>query len=77
MTIKHFEQQLLRKLIKKTKNDYYTNMTEKDVVEKYFGKVIQPLHSNKKKYSERICLVEGEKVVTSDKENAHILNKLL
>ena len=36
MTIKHFEQQLLRKLIKKTKNDYYTNMTEKDVVEKYF-----------------------------------------
>ena len=37
MTTMIFEQQLLCKLIKKTKNDYYTNMNEKDIVDhKYF-----------------------------------------
>lgn len=46
-------------------------MNEKGIVDnKNFGKTTELLLSNKIKPSEKICLVEGKKVVTNDKENA-------
>ena len=51
-------------------------MNKRDVVDKKnFCKTIKPLLSDKIKSSEKIYLIEGERVVTNNKENADILNK--
>ena len=64
----------MHKFIKATGRDYYANLTEKDVVDnKNFWKTIKPLLSNKIKSSVTVCLVEGEKLLTNNKENADIL----
>ena len=58
------------KLLRKTKGDYYANLNQKNVVDnRNFWKTIKSLLSNKIKSSGNICLVEGKKVVTNDKEN--------
>ena len=48
-------------LLRKTKNDHYGNLIEKDVADnKKFWRTVKPLLSDKVKSSEKITLVEGE-----------------
>ena len=61
--------------MRKTKIDYYGNLSEKDVIDnKRVWKTVKPLFSDKAKSSERIALVLEDKIVTTDDENAKILN---
>ena len=61
--------------MRKTKIDYYGNLSEKDVIDnKRVWKTVKPLISDKAKSSERIALVLEDKIVTTDDENAKILN---
>ena len=61
--------------MRKTKIDYYGNLNEKDVIDnKRVWKTVKPLISDKAKSSERIALVLEDKIVTTDDENAKILN---
>ena len=61
--------------MRKTKIDYYGNLNEKDVIDnKRVWKTVKPLFSDKAKSSERIALVLEDKIVTTDDENAKILN---
>ena len=62
-------------LLRKTKKDYYRNLNEKDVIDnKKFWKTVKPLFSDKVKSSEKITLVHEDKMITTDEENAKILN---
>ena len=61
--------------MRKTKIDYYGNLNEKDVIDnKRVWKTVKPLFSDKAKSSERTALVLEDKIVTTDDENAKILN---
>ena len=61
--------------MRKTKKDYYGNSNEKDVIDnKKFWKTVKPLFSDKAKSSEKITLVHEDKIITTDDENAKILN---
>ena len=50
-----------------TKEDYYGNLNEKDVIDnnKRFWKTGKPLLSNKVKSSEKITSVQEEKIITN------------
>ena len=62
-------------LLRKTKKDYCGNLNQKDVIDnKRFWKTPKPLSSDKVKSSEKITLVYENKIITSDNENAKILN---
>ena len=62
-------------LLRKTKKDYYGNLNEKDVIDnKKIWKTVKPLFSDKAKSSEKITLVHEDKIITTDDENAKILN---
>ena len=62
-------------LLRKAKKDYYGNLNEKDVIDnKKFWKTVKPLFSDKVKSSEKITLVQEDKIITSDDENGKILN---
>ena len=62
-------------LLRKTKKDYYGNVNEKDGIDnKRFWKPVKPLFSDKVKSSEKITLVHEDKIITTDDENAKILN---
>ena len=53
--------------MRKTKEDYYGNLNEKDVIDnnKRFWKTGKPLLSNKVKSSEKITSVQEEKIITN------------
>ena len=60
--------------MRKTKKDYYGNLNEKDVIHnKKFWKTVKRLFSDKVK-SEKIALVQEDKIITTDDETAKILN---
>ena len=63
--------------MRKTKKDYYGNLNEKDVIDnKKFWRTVKPLLSDKVK-PEKITLVHVNKIITTDDENAKILNSFL
>ena len=50
-------------LLRKTKKDHYVNFDEKLVVgDKYFWRTVKSLLPDKIKSSEKVALVEGEKL---------------
>ena len=62
-------------LLRNTKKDYYGNLNKKDVIHnKKFWKTAKPLFSDKAKSSEKVTLIHEDKVITTDDENAKILN---
>ena len=62
-------------LLRKTKNDYYANLNEKDVAgNTQFWREVKPLLSDKVESSEITTLVEGEEIIKEDEEYAEILN---
>ena len=55
--------------LRKTKKYYYTNLNEKDIADnKRFWRTAKPLLSDKTKPSEKIALVEDEKLPTQDEK---------
>ena len=62
-------------LLRKTEKDHYGNLNEKKVIDnKKFWKIAKPLFSDKVKCSDKITLVHEDKIITTDDENAKILN---
>ena len=62
-------------LLRKTEKDYYGNLNEKDVIDNNkFWKTVAPLFSDEAKSSEKITLVQEDKIITTDDENVKILN---
>ena len=60
--------------LRKTKKGYYWNLNEKDVIDnKRFSK-LKSLLSDKVKSSEKIALINEDKIITNDDENAKNLN---
>ena len=62
---------LLRKVIKK----HYAKLNHKDITDnKQFWRTIKPLLSDKSKSNETVTLVENNKIISEDKDNAGLLN---
>ena len=62
-------------LLRKTKRSYYSNLNEKNVIDnRKFWKTVKPMFSNKFVNSEKIALVDDDKIITNNKEIAKVLN---
>ena len=62
-------------LFKKAKKEYYTNLNPSVIADnKKFWTVIKPLFSDKTKVRNKIILIEGENILSEDKEVAEKLN---
>ena len=62
-------------LLKKTKKYYYGYLNEKDVIDnKKYWKTVNPPLTDELKSSEKVTLVHEEKIITTDDENAKILD---
>ena len=62
-------------LLRKTKKDYYGNVSEKDMIDNTrFWKTVKSLSPDKVKSSEKVTLVHESKIITNDDENSKILN---
>ena len=62
-------------LLRKTKKDYYGNVSEKDMIDNTrFWNTVKSLFSDKVKSSEKVTLVHENKIITNDDENSKILN---
>ena len=62
--------------MRKSKKEYFNNLNEKSVCDnKKFWRVVKPLLSNKIILNEKIKIVEGDKIIRSDKETAKVLNE--
>ena len=56
--------------------EYFNNLNEKNVSDnKIFWKIVKSLLSNKIISNEKITIVEGDKIIRSDKETNKVLNK--
>ena len=63
-------------LLRKSKRDYFNNLNKKNIRDnKKFWRVVKPLLSNKIISNEKITIVEGDKVIRSDKEIAKVSNE--
>ena len=62
-------------LLRKTKKKHYANLNHKDIADnKQFWRTVKPLLSDKSKSNEKITLVEDNKIISEDKDNAERLN---
>ena len=62
-------------LLRKTKRSYYSNLNKKNVIDnRKFWKTVKSMLSNKFVNSEKITLVDNEKIITNGKEIAKVLN---
>ena len=54
---------------------HYANLNHKDIPDnKQFWRTVKPLLSDKAKLNEKITLVEDNKTMSKDKDNAELLN---
>ena len=61
-------------LLKREKKKYYSNIKLENVLDsKKFWKTIKPLFSEREKSKNKITLIEGEHIVTSDAEIAELM----
>ena len=59
------QRNLRMSLLRKTKRIYYLNFNEMNVIDyRKFWKTVKPMLSNKLVSSDKITLVEGEKIIT-------------
>ena len=64
------------RLYKRERKKYYEKLDLKNLTDsKRFWKTIKPFLSDKTKSSNKICLKEGERILTDDTEIANVLNK--
>ena len=62
-------------LLRKVKNEYYSNLNEKDVTDnKMFWKIVKPFFSDKVTSSEKITLIEEDEIIGNDSDTARVLN---
>ena len=62
--------------LRKSKREYFINLNEKNVRDnKKIWRVVNPLLSNKIISNKKIKIVEGDKIIRSDKETAKVLNE--
>ena len=62
-------------LPRKTKKKHYANLNHKDIADnKQFLRTVKPLLSGKSKSNEKITLVEDNRIISEDKDNAELLN---
>ena len=60
---------------KKLKKKHYTNLNHKEIAnDKQFWRTAKPLLSDKSKSNEKVTLVEDNKIISEDKDNAELLN---
>ena len=63
------------RLYKKERKKYYENLDPRKITDnREFWQTIQPFLSNKTKSSQKICLKEGDRIISDDNEVANILN---
>ena len=63
------------KLARNTKREYYNNLkTNKVTDNKTFWNTIKPLFSDKQKVRQQITLIEGDDIISTDKEVAKKMN---
>ena len=63
-------------LLRKNKREYFENFDEKNFCDnKKIWRVVKSLVSNKIISIEKIKIVEGDKIIRSDKETARVLNE--
>ena len=62
-------------LLRKAKKRHYANVNYKCIADKkQFWRTVKPLLSDKSKSNEKITLVEDNKIISVDKDNAEFLN---
>ena len=61
-------------LLRKSKREYYQNLSVENICDNKIYAIVKPLLSNKIMSSEKITLVEGTKIKKNDKETAKVLN---
>ena len=55
------------------KNEYYSNLNEKDVTDnKMFWKIVEPFFSDKVTSSEKITLTEEDEIIGNDTGTARV-----
>ena len=63
-------------LLRKSKREYFNNLNEKNVCDnKKFWRVVKPLLSNKIISNEKIKIVDGDKIIRSDKDTTNVLSE--
>ena len=56
--------------------EYFNNLKEKNVCDnKKYWRVVKPVLSNKIISNEKLTIVEGDKIIRSDKETAKVRNQ--
>ena len=62
-------------LLRKVKDEYYSNLNEKDVTDnKMFWKIVKPFFSDKVTSFEKITLIEEDEIIGNDSDTARVLN---
>ena len=62
-------------LLRKTKKKHYANLNHKDIADnKQFWRTVKLLISDKSKSNEKITLVEDNRTISEDKDNAELLH---
>ena len=62
-------------LPRQSKKKHYANLNHKDIANnKQFCRTVKPLLSDKSKSNEKITLVEDNRIIIEDKDNAELLN---
>ena len=65
-------------LLRKTKRSYYSNINKKNIIDnRNVWKTVKSMLSNKFVTSEKIALVDNDKIITNDKKIAKVLNDFL
>ena len=60
-------------LLRKVKDEYYSNLNEKDVTDnKMFWKIVKPFFSDKVTSSEKITLIEKDEIIGNDSDTARV-----
>ena len=69
------QRNLIVKMNKKAKRDYYKSISPKSIDnDKKFWKMVKPMFSNVNPMSDKIILIEDEKIITDDTEIAESFN---
>ena len=64
-------------LLRKSKKEYYSNLDVKNITDKKtFWKIVTPFLSDKVTSTQKIILVDNDKIVKNDDDTARVLNTL-
>ena len=62
-------------LLRKSKREYYSNLDVKNITDnKTFWKTVKLFQSNKETSTQRITLIENDKIIKNDNDTGRVLN---